>query len=109
MDNPTVASRNTGEVVTQDNVYKSAFQLPDTENLAGNESGESTTAGYGTTTGKQSTSVEYAITDTNQRNGTSQPYLNISASEENRSAKWKHGEAGPAFSPGAGEGQYQGK
>lgn len=103
----TIHSTNQGQSSTQDNVVKSPCYIPKPDNLAGNESPESTTAGLGTTTGKQGTGVMYKITDVNQRNATQEPYLNISASEENRSAKFKNGEGGPAFNPGWGANQYQ--
>ncbi len=95
----TVQPRNNPnqESMTQDNVYKSMYQMPDTDNLAGNESGVSDTAGMGTTSGTQAPFTPPA----NE--------INIAYSEENMSAKYKHGESAPAWSAGAGEGQYQGK
>lgn len=84
--------------------------MPDTDNLMGDESGQSTTAGLGTPTGEVSTGVDYNIKDVNQTNATKQPYLNIDYSHENRSAKFKNGEGGPAFEPGQyGNDQYYGK
>lgn len=105
----TINSRNTGEVVTQDNVYKSMYQMPDTENLAGKESDVSTTAGYGTTAGQSTDSVQYTIRPDSSPNSMKPEELNISYSTENRSAQFKNGEGAPAWSAGAGENQYQGK
>ncbi len=106
----TIIPRNSpdSQSMTQDNVVKAPVYMPKPENLPGNESGVSTTAGLGTTAGQQSTGVDYAVKDTNQTNTTRQPYLNIEASSENRSAKFKNGEGGPAFQPGEyGSNQYQ--
>lgn len=94
------------ESMTQDNVWKKNTMLPQVENYDGNESGPSTTAGLGAPTGQVGTAVDYAVKDVNQTNGTRQPYLNISASEENRAAKFKY----PTKSedvPDAGRNQYQ--
>lgn len=95
---------NQGPSSTQDNVVKSPVIMPKPDNLAGNESGNSTTAGCGTTAGQSTDSVEYKISDVNQRNGTQQPYLNISASGEDLSAKWQNREQDI---PDAGRNQYQ--
>ena len=87
----TVIPRNSGEMITQGQEVKKPFMMPAVENAAGNQSGVSTTAGMGTTAGKLDTGVEYQVKDVNQSNATRQPYLNISASEENRGAKWRGG------------------
>lgn len=100
----TVHGSNQGESSTQDNVVKKPCYMPTAENAQGNESGTSTTAGMGTTAGQSSDSVEYSIKDFNQVNATRQPYLNISASTENLSAKFKNGSEDV---PEAGRNQYQ--
>lgn len=95
---------NQGESSNMYPKFKSATQMAQVENLAGNESGTSTTAGLGTTSGMSTDSVDYAIKDVNQTNATMQPYLNITASTENLSAKWKNGAEDV---PEAGRNQYQ--
>lgn len=100
---------NQGPSSTQDNVVKGHFMLPDAENLAGDESGPSSTAGYGTTAGQSTDSVQYSIKPDTSPNSGKPEELNISASEENLSAKYKNGEGAPAWNAGAGEGQYNGK
>lgn len=100
----TVKSRNYGPVETQDNVYKKSCMIPMVENASGNESGPSTTAGLGAPTGKVGTGVEYAVRDVNQMNAMGQPYLNISASGEDLSAKWQNGVQDV---PEYGRNQYQ--
>ncbi len=90
----TVQPRNSpsSQSMTQDNVVKAPFMMPTPDNLAGNESGETTLIGAPIPVNLD---ASYG--------------LNIEASSENRSAKFKNGEGGPAFDPGAGAGQYQGK
>ena len=80
---------NQGESSTQDNVVKKPFQMATPDNIKGNESGASVTAGLGATpiTVNTHTTID----------------LNPGASSENRSAKWKTG----SQDVGAGEGQYQ--
>jgi hypothetical protein len=96
----TITPRNApgSQAMTQDNVVKAPVYMPTPENTAGNESGVSNTAGMGTTAGTQ------AIFQAPTNN------INISASTENRSAKFKNGEGGPKFDPGQyGNDQYNGK
>ncbi len=80
---------NQGESSTQDNVVKQNTQLPTSENAAGNESGVTT-----------------LIPPTTAVFAPPANEINISASTENRSAKFKY----PSVSedvPSAGQGQYQ--
>jgi len=95
--------------MAQDNVVKRPAMMSTPDNTAGNESGVSTTAGMGTTSGKVSTGVEYNVDDFNQFNDKSTPNINIDYSHENRSAKWKNGEAITRKQdiPDAGRNQYQ--
>ena len=93
---------NPGESSTQDNVVKKPFLMATPDNISGNESGVSDTAGRGTTSGQSTDSVDYKITDYNQTNTTKQPYLNITASTEDLSAKWQGG----SQDQGAGADQY---
>lgn len=80
------------EMMTQDNEQKMPTQMPGVENYAGNESGETV-----------------MIPGTGQNAPFQAPtYLNIDASEENRSAKFKYGEGGPSQDvPEAARNQYQ--
>lgn len=106
----TVIPRNapSSQMITQGQEVKKPVFMPTATNAEGNESGVSDTAGLGATAGKLSTGVEYNVNDTNQVNATREPYLNIPASTENLSAKFKNGEGGPAFNPGEyGNNQYQ--
>lgn len=98
-----VNSTNQGESSTQDNEVKKPFLMATPDNIEGNESGPSTTAGYGAPTGKVDTGVEYSIKDVNQTNDTSVPYINITASTEDLGAKWQNREQ----DQGAGANQYQ--
>lgn len=104
----TVIPRNSpdSQSMTQGQIVKKPVLERTVKNAEGNESGESTTAGLGTTTGQQSTAVDYQVRDVNQRNATKQPYINISASEENRAAKFKYPTVTEAI-PEAGRNQYQ--
>ncbi len=104
----TVIPRNdpSSKAMTQGQVVKQPCYMPTAENAEGNQSGVSTTAGLGTTSGLSSDSVDYSVKDVNQMNATRQPYLNIPASEENRAAKFKY----PSVSedvPDDGRNQYQ--
>ncbi len=106
----TIIPRNapSSQAMTQDNEFKSPVYMPKPENLAGNESGVSNTAGMGTTAGQNLTGVEYSIKPPTTANSERTAYLNTTASPENRSAKFKNGEGGPAFNPGQyGDKQYQ--
>lgn len=80
--------------------------MPTATNAEGNESGISDTAGYGAVAAQP----EYSIRDVNIPNFTPD-YLKTDPedySHENRSAKFKNGEGGPAFDPGQyGNNQYQ--
>lgn len=95
---------NQGESSTQDNVVKAPVYMPKPDNLAGDESGLSTTAGYEVPTGQISTGVQYAIRDENSPNIMKPEELNIDASTENRAAKFKTGSQDVAE---AGRNQYQ--
>lgn len=95
---------NQGESSTQDNVVKDMVYVPKPDNLPGNESGPSTTAGYGAPTGQVSTGVEYQIRDVNTPNSMKPEQINTDASTENRSAKFKTGSQDVGD---AGRNQYQ--
>lgn len=96
------------EMMTQGQTVKQPFQMRTADNAQGNESGESVTAGYGTTTGPTSTGVEYAIRDVTSANSAKPEQINIDYSHENRSAKFKNGEGGaPQYVPEGAKGQYQ--
>ncbi len=81
------------ESTTQDNVQKMGTVIPGVENYAGNESGESNTAGRGTTNGQHA--PFQAAT-----------YINIDASDENRSKKFEYPQVSQDVPP-AGRGQYE--
>lgn len=93
---------NQGASSTQDNQVKQPFQMATPDNIKGEESGLSSTAGLGAPTGQVSTGVEYSIKDVNQTNDRSMPYLNITASETDNSKKWQNREQ----DQGAGANQY---
>ncbi len=97
---------NQGPSSTQDNVVKKACYIPMTENLAGDQSDLSTTAGLGTTAGKSGDSVEYAVKDVNQLNGTAQPYLNIPFNETDQRSPRSKGMVSQDI-PADGRNQYQ--
>lgn len=112
MDKVIPRNNPSDQSMTQDNVVKGHFMLPDADNLMGNESGVSDTAGRGTTSGESTTAVEYKITPPTMNNSMRPEQLNITASPENRSAKWKNGEGRAPWDAGAAEmdnGQYLGR
>ena len=82
---------NQGESSTQDNVVKAPYMMPTPDNIAGNESGVSDTAGRG--------AVAAAYVAPSGNNG-----INGTDSTENLSAKFKY----PRVSQdqGAGANQY---
>ena len=84
---------NQGESSTQDNVVKQACYIPTTQNLAGNESGVSDTAGRGAVAATYS-------------GPTGNAGINATASTENRSAKFKYPRVSEDV-PSDGQGQYQ--
>jgi len=80
-------------MVTQDQQVKQPVYMPTADNAAGNESGTTTLISGGDHT------VPYSGNNLG---------INISASAENRSAKFKYGEGGPSQEvPEAGRNQYQ--
>lgn len=83
---------NQGESSTQDNEVKSPFMMAKPGNLNGAESGESPESEWGATSGQ---SVPFAPPSNE---------INISASMENLSAKFKY--PGKSQDQGAGANQY---
>lgn len=91
----TVTPRNNpgDQAITQDQEIKKPVFMSTAENAEGNESGTTTLISGGDHT------VPYSGNDVG---------LNITASSENRSAQFKHGEGASPWSPGAyGNNQYQ--
>jgi len=83
------------ESTNESSVTKQNTQMPDVQNRAGNETGVSPESEWQASAGE---SAPMAPT----------VYLNIDYSTENRSAKFKNGEGGPAQDvPAAGRNQYQ--
>jgi len=80
---------NQGESSTQDNQVKKPFMMATPENIEGNESGVSTTAGLG------AVAATYTAPSGNEG-------INGTASTEDRSAKWQNG----TQDVGSGAGQY---
>ena len=80
--------------MAQDNEVKKPAMMATPENTAGNESGVSTTAGYGTTATQNGTAFS------------PETYLNIDASSENKAAKFKYPNVSQDV-PEAGRNQYQ--
>lgn len=95
---------NQGESSTQDNVVKKPAMMPTPENIEGNESGVSTTAGLGTTSGQQSTGIQYNVHDENTQNYSGPEFLNGTYDHADLSAKWQNGQQQV---PEAGQNQYQ--
>ncbi len=98
---------NQGESSTQDNEVKKPFMMPTPDNIAGNESGVSDTAGLGTTSGQLDTAVEYSVKDVNTPNSSRLDYMktdNDDYDHTNRSAKFKYPNV--SEDQGAGAGQY---
>ncbi len=98
------------ESMTQGQEVKQPVYMPTATNAVGNESGVSDTAGLGTVSGEQAVAGGYSIKDVNTNNSTTDYSATDPSnySTENRSAKFKNGEGGPAFDPGQyGNNQYQ--
>lgn len=104
-----VNSRNQGQMETQGQEVKKPVMMPIPENTEGKESGVSNTAGAGTVAGYNDSMAAYTSQDESTLNSTRDTYLNIPASSENRSAKWKNGESinRKAGVPAEGDNQYQ--
>lgn len=92
--------------MTQDNVVKKPAFMGVPDNLAGNESGQSTTAGLGTVAGKSSAYTEYVISDASKTNSMREAYVNIAFEPtDQRSPRSKGSERQDV--PEAGRNQYQ--